>query len=161
MQKLAVQQSGSDSFLAQINNKPILLALLLSAGAPVAHAGPDPCALGSAQTLAVTNSGFSAFAINSINNPTLTVVRGCTYTFNINAAGHPFFIKTVQGTGVGNAYSNGVTGNATQVGTLTWTVANDAPNSLFYNCQFHSPMTGSIQVIDGGPPDAVFLNGFE
>lgn len=138
-----------------------LFAMVISVAFTDAVAGPDPCTLGSSQTQTVVNSGFSAFSMNTLLNPTLTVVRGCTYTFNITASGHPFLIKTVQGTGAGNAYNDGVTGNGTQSGTLTWTVAANAPNSLFYNCQFHSPMTGSITVIDGGPTDNVFANSFE
>ena len=41
------------------------------------------------------------------------------------------------------------------------TVAANAPNSLFFNCEFHVQMTGNIQVIDGGPPDGVFADSFE
>jgi hypothetical protein len=98
----------------------------------------------------VTNNGITDYVIDGVNDPALVVVRGCSYTFNINAAGHPFYIKTVQGTGVGNAYNNGVVGNGTQTGIITWDVEPGAPDSLFYNCQFHGPMTNTITVID--PP---------
>ncbi len=94
------------------------------------------------------NSGFSAYIINGENNPDLTLVRGFTYTFNLNAAGHPFYIKTVQGTGSGNAYSDGVTGNGTQIGTVTFTVPTNAPDLLYYNCQFHALMTGKLNIVD-------------
>lgn len=126
-----------------------------------AAAAGDPCAAGNGPVFAVTNSGATDYVINGVNDPGLTLVRGCTYTFNINAAGHPFLIKSVQGSGVGNQYSVGVTNNGIQVGTLTWTVALDAPNALFYNCQFHAGMTGSITVITAASPDVVFLNGFD
>lgn len=88
-------------------------------------------------------------------------MRGCTYTFNINASGHPFLIKSVQGTGTANTYNDGVTNNGAQNGVLTWTVAANAPDSVFYNCQFHAPMTGTISIIDSALPDAVFASGFE
>ncbi|AVP98022.1 hypothetical protein C7S18_12775 [Ahniella affigens] len=139
----------------------VLLAIGMFGALGDAVAGPDPCTLGSSQTQTVVNSGFTAFSLNTMLNPTLTVVRGCSYTFNITASGHPFLIKSVQGTGAGNAYNDGVSGNGTQSGTLTWTVAANAPSTLFYNCQFHSPMTGTIQVIDGGPSDNVFASSFE
>lgn len=129
--------------------------------APVTHAGSDPCAAGSGPVFAVTNLGAGDYVIDMANDPALTVVRGCTYTFNLNNAGHPFLIKTVQGSGAGNTYNTGVTGNGTQVGTLTWTVALDAPASLFYNCQFHSPMTGTITVIDAPVETPMFVDGFE
>ena len=35
-----------------------------------------------------------AYEINGVNNPTLTVRRGQTYTFNLNTAGHPFWLQT-------------------------------------------------------------------
>lgn len=108
----------------------------------------DPCAAGDGPDFAVTNNGFSDYVINGVNDPPLTVVRGCSYTFNVNAAGHPFFINSVQGTGVGNAYNDGVVGNGTQNGAITWDVPMAAPDALFYNCQFHAPMTGTIAVID-------------
>ena len=66
----------------------------------------------------------------------------------MNVSGHPFYIKTVQETGSGNAYNNGVTNNGAVNGTITFTVPNDAPNTLFYNCEFHSPQTGIITIIN-------------
>ena len=103
----------------------------------------------------VGNVGFSAYNINGTNNATLTLVRGVTYLFNVNASGHPFWIKSVSSTGTGNAYSNGVTGNGVQVGTLTFAVPTNAPATLFYNCQFHSAMKGTLNIIDPPSPPVV------
>jgi hypothetical protein len=100
----------------------------------------------SANTFTVGNSGASAYVINGANNPTLTLYRGRSYIFNINAVGHPFWIKTVAGTTAANAYSNGVTGNGVAVGTITFAVPTDAPNTLFYSCQNHGPMTGTLNI---------------
>lgn len=113
-----------------------------------------------AASFAVTNQNAGAYIIDGQFNAPLQLTRGETYTFNINASGHPFFIKTVQGNGVGNQFNNGVTGNGTQLGTLTFTVPVNAPNSLFYNCQFHTQMTGMISVVDGNPA-RIFGDGFE
>lgn len=109
--------------------------------------------------LNVSNSGASAYIINSATNPTLTLVRGTTYTFHISASGHPFWIKTVRTTGTGSAYNSGVTGNGTQSGTLTFTVPNDAPDQLYYICQYHSPMTGNIAITSavGTEPETMLL----
>jgi hypothetical protein len=103
----------------------------------------------------VSNVGFSAYSINGTNNPTLTLMRGVTYLFNINASGHPFWIKTVSGIGTGNAYSTGVTGNGTASGTLTFAVPTNAPGTLFYNCQYHSAMKGTLNIIDAPSPPTV------
>ena len=133
--------------------------LLVMPMVPSAYAA-DPCSAGSPSVLAVTNNSFSAYTINAVDNPTLTVVRGCSYTFNVNAPGHPFWIKLVQGSGTGNSYDDGVTGNGTQTGAISWTVPLDAPDTLFYNCQFHAAMTGTVEVTDGLDP-LIFFNGFE
>ena len=45
-------------------------------------------------TFAVVNSGSGAYLIDGNSNPTLNLIRGDSYTFTINAAGHPFWIKT-------------------------------------------------------------------
>jgi plastocyanin len=101
----------------------------------------------------VTNNGSSAYTFDgggftNSSNPDLTLERGKTYTFTINASGHPFYINTVNATGTNNAYSSGVTNNGTQNGTITFTVPQDAPDTLYYNCQYHSTMNGTITITD-------------
>lgn len=81
-------------------------------------------------------------------NPELTLKRGMTYTFTVNAQGHPFFINITQGTSTENAYNVGVTNNGVQNGTITFVVPMNAPDTLFYNCQFHPTMTNTITIID-------------
>ncbi|HET8860852.1 cupredoxin domain-containing protein [Marivirga sp.] len=101
----------------------------------------------------VTNDGASSYLLSgngltNSSNPNITLVRGETYTFTVNASGHPFYINATQGTGTANAYNNGVSNNGAQSGTVTFTVPLDAPGTLFYNCQFHSSMTGTITITD-------------
>ena len=90
-----------------------------------------------------------AYEINGVNNPTLIVRRGQTYTFNLNTAGHPFYLQT---TGGGyqsaNIYSNGFTGNSQTTGEHQWVVPQDAPEEIFYQCEFHPVMFGKIIVVD-------------
>lgn len=98
---------------------------------------------------AVTNSASSAYVFNGFgtdndSNPTLYLHRGKTYEFAVNATGHPFYIKTVSGTGTGNAYSDGVTNNGTASGTIKFVVPQDAPSKLYYNCSAHGAMAGEI-----------------
>jgi len=81
-------------------------------------------------------------------NPTLRLIRGETYMFEVRTAGHPFWIKTVDSTGMDNAYEDGVSNNGLQDGTLMFKVPENAPNPLFYNCQFHDTMKGTINIID-------------
>jgi hypothetical protein len=105
-----------------------------------------------ANTYNVTNSGSGAYVINGTSNPTLSVTAGQTYTFNINASGHPFLIKTNISTGTDNTYNTGVTNNGTDYGTITFVVPYNAPSTLYYNCQFHSSMAGTINVMSNPTP---------
>ena len=91
-----------------------------------------------------------AYVINGQQNPTLTVHRGMTYALNLNAPGHPFYLQTTNGSGYRpqNVYSNGFDGNGETNGTYTWTVPLDAPNELFYQCEFHAGMNGRIVISD-------------
>jgi hypothetical protein len=103
-------------------------------------------------TFGVTNSGSSAYTINGSNNPTLSVIRGHRYIFNVNASGHPFWIQTVSGAySSGDVYSTGVTNGGEDLGTIIWEVPFDAPDTLYYVCQFHSSMAGTINVSSLGP----------
>ncbi len=105
-----------------------------------------------ASTITVQNSGASDYIFTAEglegNDPTLTLVRGKTYEFDVTAGGHPFLIKTIQGTGSSNQYNEGITNNGVSNGKLTFTVPNDAPSTLYYNCQFHGSMTGIINIVD-------------
>ena len=90
-----------------------------------------------------------AYVVNGTNDPILSMYRGQTYTFNINAGGHPFYIQTTSAPyNPGNVYNNGVTNNGTQSGTLTFVVPVDAPNTLYYVCQYHSSMGNQINITD-------------
>jgi hypothetical protein len=94
----------------------------------------------------VSNVGSSAYTIDGVSNPTLTLFRGVTYTFQVSAPGHPFWIKSMQTTGTGNSYSSGVTGNGSTTGNVIFTVPMNAPDELYYICEFHSSMTGVFQI---------------
>ena len=101
-------------------------------------------------TFSVTNSGMSAYSINGVNNKTLDLFRGVTYSFTVTAPGHPFWIQTTN-----SAYDNtniypGVSNNGTQNGTIVFNVPLDAPNTLYYVCEYHSVMKGTINITDNG-----------
>jgi hypothetical protein len=119
---------------------------------PTGATGPSGGATGAtgltvAQNYQVTNTGSGSYNIDGTASKPLTVVRGQTYFFTVNTTGHPFWIKTAQVTGTGSSYDTGVTGNGTQVGLIAWTVDATAPNTLYYICQLHAAMTGTITVI--------------
>jgi hypothetical protein len=107
----------------------------------------------------VSNSGAGAYIINGANNLTVNLIRGVRYTFSINASGHPFRIQTTPITyNSANAYNDGITNNGVQVGNLTFQVGDNAPSVLYYVCQFHSSMNGTINIRDVVEADAISLS---
>ena len=112
---------------------------------------------GTTSTIGVTNNAQGAYVFsNKVNqdNPDIIVYRGSTYKFNINAPGHPFYIKTQYGTGSGDQFeSTYVENNGVAEGTVTLKVpANDSSsnvdNVLFYQCGNHIAMKGRIIIKD-------------
>ena len=102
---------------------------------------------------AVTANGASSYRfsgpgnLSTQDNPTIYLVRGQQYEFDLNASGHPFLIRVGSG---GTEYTNGVTtvGN-NSTGKIRFDVPMDAPSELFYQCQYHSGMLGKFEITDG------------
>ena len=110
-----------------------------------------------AEPITVTNNGSGNYLINGVSNGTISVVRGGTYTFEVNASGHPFWIQTSSGAhNPANVVTSGVTNNGDDVGTVTFVVPADAPNTLYYACQYHSSMQGMITVTGTVSPYGFF-----
>lgn len=99
------------------------------------------------ETIKVSTQDY-AYKINEQANPQLTLVRGSTYLFQINAPGHPFWIKTTNSAGLKDAFNSGISNNGIDKGTITFLVPDDAPDQLLYNCQFHVIMNGVINVVN-------------
>ena len=100
----------------------------------------------------VSNQGTSAWIIDYENNPTLTLVRGNTYTFTmVPTAPIGFYIKTQQTLGINNLYTDGVTNNGSATGTITFTVPQNAPNTLYYNSSTQMNMKGQFNIVDAEP----------
>ena len=87
------------------------------------------------------------------NNPILTLYRGNTYKFNIDAKGHPFWVMTepyrtmvAEDGSTSTLYTTGVTNGGTDYGTVTFTVPTTAPDTLYYQCGNHDAMYGILQI---------------
>jgi len=118
--------------------------------------GPDPVSVsgnpGNTESeYSVTNSGQNSFVFTPngfSENPTVVLYRGGTYKFKVNATGHPFYIKTANTIGIGDQYNDGVENNGAESGTITFTVPVNAPDRLFYACQYHQSMQGTLEIRD-------------
>ena len=91
--------------------------------------------------MTVTVSSFKYF-IDGIQQGTITLYRGFTYNFDLSSvpASHPFKLGTSAN---GNQYTSGV---STSGSIMSFTVPLDAPNTLYYYCQNHSNMGGTITI---------------
>ena len=145
-----VLPTGQSSPTAQSYSQLLTLVKQVIRNQAITPTQQDEAQVFDVVTFNVTNSGASAYLIDGQSNPTLNLERGKTYVFNINAPGHPFWIKTAQTTGTGDAFNDGVTNNGTDNGTITFTVPSTAPNTLFYICQFHGSMSGTLAITGTG-----------
>jgi plastocyanin len=102
-------------------------------------------------TINVTASNSSNYTLSgndrsgsvSGSDPSVTINVGDTVNFAVDASGHPFYLKTVQGTGTGNLIS-GVTNNGSTNATVSWTP--NASGTYYYQCSLHNGMNGTITV---------------
>ena len=98
----------------------------------------------------VTNNGTTSYVIDQQANPVLTLARGNTYVFNITLNGiYPFWIKSALTLGIGDAYNSGVTRNGSSFGLVTFTVPQDAPDTLYYVSENQTNLRGTIYIVNG------------
>ena len=125
-----------------IKGKTAVLAVTTTATPIVKNEGSS-----AGTTIVVTANGSSNYVVGGASNATIPVVRGATYTIQVSAVGHPFWIQTSSGAyNAANVVTSGITNNGTELGYITFQVPSDAPNTLYYACQYHSSMAGSITI---------------
>ena len=95
----------------------------------------------------------SVFNINGAAQAPVSLVRGRTYTFQMVDVIfiHPFYISTdANGGGLG-VYTEGVSPTSVSGNqVMSFAVPLSAPSQLYYQCQAHTGMGGSIAIVD--PP---------
>jgi hypothetical protein len=102
----------------------------------------------------VTSDGFNYnIAGYSGTFPTITLVRGQLYYFNISgvSASHPFALRLSNGNTSavpGTTNNDPVSGNANTSTLIIYRVPNDAPSSIVYQCTVHSSMIGTINIVN-------------
>jgi hypothetical protein len=118
--------------------------------------GPNAVAEYTVEALPDDGSSGRAYTFEHLENernPELTIWRGNTYKFTVEAQGHPFYIMTEpsrDGVGADGStsvlYTSGVTNNGADQGTVTFVVPDGAPDTLYYQCGNHDGMYGILHV---------------
>ena len=105
-------------------------------------------------TIVVTladNLDNTAFVFSSdelVQNPTLILYRGQTYTFEIDTLGTPISIRTARTLEESFNYDDGVSAQGVEQGTITFTVGANAPEALYYVATNDINNSGLIQIKD-------------
>ena len=143
----------------KIVNPPLPLEQLVSTTPALSSMSPlqiVPQGPAATTTFTIANNGMTDYSFSGLGlDPTLTLLRGRTYAFNVNAPGHPFFIATQGSNAAAPHFTDGVTNNDVTVGTLTFTVPATAPATLFYQCGIHNAMSGTLLIQDPPPVPAL------
>lgn len=118
----------------------------------------------------VTADGSAAFLFteydigDNISNPPLTLYRGETYRFDLNASGHPFYFTTDNGAGYSagsyvGEYTTGVSNSRSETGNVVFAVGASTPHALYYQCGVHALMNGTVEIRDKGVEIGGLSNG--
>ncbi len=92
----------------------------------------------------------SGYSIDGVEGKELTLVRGITYYFDVNATGFPFMITSdPNGGDTLSIINSGVTNNKVQVGMLTFTPSASMPSVVYYNCTNQLNVGYKINLISG------------
>ena len=81
-------------------------------------------------------------------NHHIEISKGYVLKFELKVEGHPFWIKTKEGTGQGNAVSSGISGvgQGETSGVLIWDTTQIGEGTYYYQCEYHAAMVGKIIV---------------
>ena len=95
----------------------------------------------------IDNGGVNKYFIDGVQQKSLVLKSGKTYTFTY-PSGHPFrFSQTIDGThGSGVTYDTNVDTSGSS--SVTFAVTSSTPKTLYYFCTVHSGMGGTIKIVD-------------
>lgn len=150
-QASAFNQDLTSWCVTNISSEPSEFALnsaLTAANKPVWGTCPSSAESFSIDVTANSSSDYTLSGTDrngavSGNDPNLTFNIGDTINFAVNASGHPFYLKTVQGTGTNDLVS-GATNNGATNDTVSWTPT--ATGTYYYQCSLHNGMYGTITI---------------
>jgi surface protein len=141
---------NNNALITSISNETVLRNQTITSLSSAVTNYYNPVVLASTYNYSVSYSNGYAFQGDANGtNVTLNVVVGDTLVFNLNVDGHPFYIKTNAVTGSGSLVTTGtITGTqGSTTGTLSWNTFGVMPGTYFYQCEYHSSMVGTINVV--------------
>lgn len=93
----------------------------------------------------------TGFVVNGVQGGSLVLVRGKTYTFDIETGVmHDFYLATKAIGWGASTLTEGVKGNFTYKGIVTFTPTAATPDTVYYACRNHKYMGGEIHVVNRG-----------
>ncbi len=100
------------------------------------------------------------FVVDGVQGKELVLTRGVTYIFHVDTnIRHDFYFSTSPyGRGVGTV-TDGITGQYTYRGDVTFTPGASTPDVVYYECRNHAYMGGKIHIAN--PGDKVKIGGAE
>lgn len=157
----AVNVGNVDMSHPDINDGVTTTVQRINISVPTTVTPPTLVAPDISYDVSFANVGAYTFTGNGIgDNRTLgPFYRGGTYTFNLDTSieSHPFYLTTDNGTNFSantyfGEYTSGVTGSRNNGSpgqeTLVFTVPQNAPSVLYYQCAIHANMRGAIVIKD-------------
>jgi len=94
------------------------------------------------------NSSWNLMPDGLTPNPTITLYRGQTYIFDVNAPRNNFYIRSSNTVGMSSNYSRGVINNGAENGKIRFTVPFEAPDLLFYQSEQEPDRFGKFLISD-------------
>lgn len=91
------------------------------------------------------------FVVNGVQGGALVLVRGKTYTFDVNTGVmHDFYFSTKPaGYGMGTI-TKGAQGQFTYKGVVTFSPTAETPDLIYYACRNHKFMGSEIHIVNRG-----------
>ena len=93
----------------------------------------------------------TGFVVNGVQGGALVLVRGKTYTFDVETGVmHDFYIATKAVGWGASTLTEGVKGNFTYKGFVIFTPTAKTPDTVYYACRNHKYMGGEIHIVNPG-----------
>ncbi len=94
--------------------------------------------------------------VDGVQGKPLVLTRGVDYTFNVDTGPqHDFYFSTSAVGQGGSTVTEGVDGQFTFRGAVTFTPSATTPDLVYYQCRNHRSMGGMLKVVDKGKAAAL------